>query len=455
MGFKKVKLSWLLFLGFFIFGYVLSEHGGALVSAVTDKNYENLKLFSDILYIIQKDYVDETKVNTLMEGAINGMLSTLDPHSSYMSPEVYKEMQVETEGRFGGLGIELTIRDETLTVVAPIEDTPAFQAGIKAGDQIVKIEGVSTKNMGLIDAVKKLRGKKGTKVTISIMREGFTEFKDFTLTRDIIQIKSVKFNVMNDRIGYIRVTQFQEQTTMDFQKALNELEAKIPSPLGIILDLRNNPGGLLQQAVEMSDEFLDSGLIVYTEGRLENQKMEFKAHKNETKHDYPIIVLVNAGTASGSEIVAGALQDHGRALVVGTPTFGKGSVQTIIPLDNGSGLRLTTARYFTPSGRSIQAKGIQPDIVIEEKVERLGEKGYNLRFLREKDLEHHMKNTEEGETMDEGQKESPEKESPKTETIKKEDQDLTEDLPLNRAIELLKSWEIFKGKKPTITNQMT
>jgi carboxyl-terminal processing protease len=290
-----------------------------------------------------------------------------------------------------------------------------------------------------MDAVKKLRGKKGTQVTISIMREGFTQPKDLTITRDIIQIKSVKSMVLNERIGYIRVTQFQEQTINDFRKALNEIEAKVPSLLGLILDLRNNPGGLLQQAVEMCDEFLDSGLIVYTKGRSENQKMEFKAHPGKNRHDYPLIVLVNAGTASGSEIVAGALQDHGRALILGTPTFGKGSVQTIIPLDNGSGLRLTTARYYTPKGKSIQAKGIQPDIIVEDKIESEDNKSQKFRFLREKDLEDHFKNEEGKEEREKGGE--------------KVDKEGIDDPPLKRAIELLKSWEIFKGKKSAMLNQ--
>jgi carboxyl-terminal processing protease len=435
--FKKIRFAWFLLFGFFILGYLINEHSGTLVSAVTDKNYENLKVFSDVLYIIQKDYVEETDVDKLIEGAINGMLSTLDPHSSYMPPDLYKEMQVETKGEFGGLGIELTVKDGTLTVVAPIEDTPAFRAGIKAGDQIVKIEGKSTKSMSLMDAVKKLRGKKGTRVTISIMREGLTQLKDFTITRDIIQIKSVKSKHLNERIGYIRVTQFQEHTIRDFREALREIEAKSPSISGLILDLRNNPGGLLQQAVEMCDEFLDSGLIVYTEGRSENQKLEFKAQKEKNKHDYPLIVLVNAGTASSSEIVAGALQDHGRALILGTTTFGKGSVQTIIPMDNGSGLRLTTAKYFTPNGRSIHAKGIDPDIVVEDKIESQEIKSNKVRFLREKDLERHFRNSEDKEKFSEDEKESEEK----------TDQEIIDDPPLNRAVELLKGWEIFQGEK--------
>jgi len=433
---RQLRWSWLLIFGFFIIGYMVGEHGERIVSAVTDKNYESLKLFSDVLYIIQKDYVEEPKVDKLVEGAINGMLNTLDPHSSYMPPDVYKEMQVETQGKFGGLGIEITIKDDILTVVSPIEDTPAYQAGIKAGDQIVKIGEEFTKNMTMFDAVKKLRGKEGTKVTLTIMREGFTQPKDFTLTRATIQIKSVKSKIVDERIGYIRITQFQEQTTRDFRKALAELESKVPSLQGLILDLRNNPGGLLDSAVEVSDEFIDSGLIVYTEGRSEGQRMEFKAKNNGPKHHHPMIVLVNAGSASGSEIVAGALQDYGLAVLLGTRTFGKGSVQTVIPLDNGGGLRLTTAKYFTPKGRSIHAKGIEPDVIVEDKTEAEGVSSPKVRIMREKDLENFYRNATPKEKSDD---------VPKEVTEKKQGEN-ADDPQLKRAIGILKSWEIFKGK---------
>ncbi len=432
-------------------GFLISDYTGTLVSAVTDKNYENLKVFSDVLYTIQKDYVEETEVNDLIEGAIRGMLNTLDPHSSYMPPDMYKEMQVETKGSFGGLGIELTIKDGVLTVVAPIEDTPAFRAGIKAGDQIVAIERNSTKNINIMEAVKKLRGKKGTKVTISIMREGLTAPKDITIVRDIIEIKSVKSKILDNRIGYIRVTQFQEQTTRDFVEALNVFEKEVPNPLGLILDLRNNPGGLLQQAVEVSDEFINSGLIVYTEGRTEDQKMQFKAHPDKKQRNYPIIVLVNAGTASGSEIVAGALQDHGKALILGTTTFGKGSVQTVIPLENGAGIRLTTAKYFTPKGRLIHAKGIEPDILVEEGLEHVEQNGQSVRFIREKDLEKHFEQPDASEGPLEEEGEPDEEDAVEIDGKPEASIDETQDPPLDRAIELLKSWEIFQGKTSSST----
>ena len=409
------------------------------VKARSDEIYEKLKIFSEVLSIIQKNYVEETTAEDLIYGAINGMLKTLDPHSSFMLPELYKELQVETKGSFGGIGIEITIRTGVLTIVSPIEDTPAFRAGLQAGDKIVKIEGESTREMTLFDAVKKMRGTSGTKVTISIMREGFLEPEDFTLTREIIRIKSVKHKLLEDDIGYIRLSQFQERTADEFIKALDTLE-KGDKPLkGLILDLRNNPGGLLSQAVKICDEFIYEGLIVYTQGRNEGQQMQFSAHPNKKPHNYPIIILVNGGSASGSEIVAGALQDHNRAVILGTTTFGKGSVQTIIPLDDGAGLRLTTARYYTPRGTSIQATGIVPDVIVKEKRGYRKEEKKDLKFIKEKDLEGHFE--PEGTT-----KEIPEMEEDEEE----------KDIPLARAVQLLKSWSILKeyeSKNQPVTKQ--
>lgn len=327
--------------------------------------YENLKIFTEVLSYVEANYVEEVKPEKLVYGAIRGMLRTLDPHSSFMPPDVYREMQVETEGRFGGLGIEITIRDDVLTVVSPIEGTPAFRAGIQAGDKIVKVEGETTKDMSLVDVVKKLRGPEGTSVTISILREGFTEPKDFNITRAIIQIKSVRWTTLKDDIGYIKLRSFQKNSSEEMENALQDLEEQ--NVHAVVLDLRNNPGGLLDQAIAVSDEFLAGGkLIVYTKGRLAGQNMKGFS-KNENAHvDLPLVILVNGGSASASEIVAGAMQDLKRATIIGTQSFGKGSVQTIIPLSDGSGLRLTTAKYFTPKGREINGKGITPDIVVEE-----------------------------------------------------------------------------------------
>jgi carboxyl-terminal processing protease len=341
--------------------------GGGVASKGNDTaaTYENLRLFTEVLSIVQSQYVDEVPPKDIIYNAIKGTLRGLDPHSSFLDPEMYREMQVETSGSFGGLGIEITLRDDVLTVVAPIEGTPAYRSGIQPGDRILKIEGLTTKDMQLADAVKRMRGKPGSKITITIVREGWTEPKDFLITREQIRVQSVKSNQFESGIEYIRLRQFQEQTSNDLETAL-EKYAKEGKIQGLVLDLRNNPGGLLTSAVEVTEKFLEPGkLVVYTEGRVRNQNMRFSSNSKRAFTDFPIVVLVNQGSASASEIVAGALQDWGRAVVLGTQSFGKGSVQTIIPLSDGSGLRLTTAKYFTPKGRSIHGKGITPDIVVE------------------------------------------------------------------------------------------
>jgi carboxyl-terminal processing protease len=340
--------------------------GGSAVSKGTDSGatYEQLRLFTEVLSIVQNQYVDEVPPRELIYSAIKGTLRGLDPHSSFLDPDSYREMQVETSGSFGGLGIEITLRDDILTVVAPIEGTPAHRAGLQPGDRIVKIDGLPTKDMQLADAVKRMRGKPGTRVTISVVREGWTEPHDFEITREQIRVHSVRTHDLGNGIAYIRLRQFQEQTAHDLDAALEKFSRN--GMKALILDLRNNPGGLLTSAVEVSEKFIEDGkLVVYTEGRVRNQNMRFSAHAKKPLTSVPMVVLVNQGSASASEIVAGALQDYGRAVLVGTQTFGKGSVQTIIPLSDGSGLRLTTAKYFTPKGRSIHGKGITPDIVVE------------------------------------------------------------------------------------------
>src|SRR5437867_5441593 len=341
--------------------------GGGVASKSNDPaaTYENLKLFTEVLSIVQNQYVDEVPPKDLIYSAIKGTLRGLDPHSSFLDPEMYREMQVETSGSFGGLGIEITLRDDILTVVTPIEGTPAYRAGIQPGDRIVKIEGISTKDMQLADAVKKMRGKPGSKIVIAVIREGWTEPKDFTITREQIRVQSVKSGELEPGIEYIRLRQFQEQTGNDIETAMEKYSKAKPIQ-GLVLDLRNNPGGLLTSSVEVAEKFLEPGkLVVYTEARVRNQNMRFQASGKHIYADFPIAVLVDQGSASASEIVAGALQDWGRAVVLGTQSFGKGSVQTIIPLSDGSGLRLTTAKYFTPKGRSIHGKGITPDLVVE------------------------------------------------------------------------------------------
>ena len=419
----------------FLIGVLIGSGQSQKVSALSNSMYEDLKVFTDVLSLIQKDYVEETKSKDLVNGAIKGMLETLDPHSSFMPPNMFKEMQEETKGRFEGLGIEITLREGVLTVVSPIEDTPAFKAGILAGDQILKIDGESTKNFTLMDSVKRLRGPRGTKVTITIMREGLTKPKEFTLVRDVIPVRSVRHELLEKNYGYIRLSQFQEKTDGEFEKAVKALEEESKGSLkGLVLDLRNNPGGLLDQAVKISDRFIDSGLIVSVEGRKEDQKLKFYAHPDGNLARYPLIVLVNGGSASGAEIVAGAIQDHGRGILVGTQTFGKGSVQTIIPLKDGSGLRLTTARYYTPNGRSIQAKGIVPDIVVKPLKPEEEKEVVTPKLPAEKDLERHLMDVEKGVPK--------EKEKPKKEEGKEKK---PVDNQLERALELLKSWDIFKN----------
>jgi carboxyl-terminal processing protease len=340
--------------------------GGSAVSKVTDNaaTYEQLRLFTEVLNIVQNQYVDEVPPKDLIYNAIKGTLRGLDPHSSFLDPDSYREMQVETSGSFGGLGIEITLKDDILTVVAPIDGTPAYRAGLHTGDRILKIDGLSTKDMQLADAVKRMRGKPGSKVTISVLREGWSEPKDFDIVREQIRVQSVKTVELGDGVEYLKLRQFQEQSPHDLEAALEKFAKN--GMKALILDLRNNPGGLLTAAVEVSEKFIDDGkLVVYTEGRVRNQNMRFSAHAKRGYSQMPMVVMVNQGSASASEIVAGALQDWGRATIVGTQTFGKGSVQTIIPLSDGSGLRLTTAKYFTPKGRSIHGKGITPDVVVE------------------------------------------------------------------------------------------
>ena len=371
------------------------------------------------------------------------MLSSLDPHSAYLTPELYKDLQSDTQGRFGGLGIEITVKGGILTVVSPIEDTPAAKAGIKPGDQIFKIEEEFTKDLSLVDAVKKMRGLKGTKINLTIKREGTPDLLDFTLVRDVIRVQSVRSRTLEPGYGYIRLAQFQERSDRDMQRALEKMTAEKDGIKGLVLDLRNNPGGLLTQAVRVSDMFLDSGMIVYTEGRIEAQNKILCATKG-TWLDFPVVVLVNGGSASASEIVAGALQDHQRAIVLGTKTFGKGSVQTILPLDDNSALRLTTARYFTPKGRSIQATGIVPDIIVEAAPAPDAKADERKRpSLREENLPGHLMNPQQSPATPQEQLDK-EKEKQIPSSAPTGDETIDNDTQLKRALDLLKSWEVFK-----------
>ncbi|MBF0110715.1 MAG: S41 family peptidase [Magnetococcales bacterium] len=382
------------------------------VMAVSQVTYEKLRVFSEVFRLIKLNYVEEVDEKSILYGAIQGMLKALDPHSSFLNPDNFKEMRVDTKGEFGGLGIEITQADRGIRVVSPIEDTPAFEAGMKAGDLIIKIEDESTEEMDLMDAVKKMRGKPGTALSLTVIRQGETKPLTFKITRAIIKIRSVKWRLEGDKIGYVRIIQFNEQTYPLLQEAIAELTKTAGSKLkGLVLDLRNDPGGLLDQAVQVADGFLDKGNIVYTKGRIEGKDMSFEAQAGDLIGNAPMVVLINAGSASASEIVAGALQDHHRAVIMGTRSFGKGSVQTIIPLSDGSGLRLTTAKYYTPSGRSIQAKGIDPDIVVEDL--DIGGLRKNQPNTTEADLRGHL---EDGESTKSQPKKKKKEEVPVTST---------------------------------------
>jgi carboxyl-terminal processing protease len=369
--------------------------------ALPDDTYKELQTFANVLAIVQKNYVEPVSTKELINGAITGMLGSLDPHSAYLTPDLYRDLEVETRGSFGGLGIEITIKNDVLTVVSPIEGTPAYTAGIRAGDQIIKINDDFTKGMTLTDAVKMMRGPKGSAIHLTLHREGVPELFTVAVTRDVIKIQSVKSKQLKDGYEYVRITTFQDGTSEDVTRTLDKFTKQDHGHIkGLVLDLRDNPGGLLNQAVSVADAFLDGGLVVYTQGRLDSQQQKYFAHKKGDFADYPMVVLVNGGSASASEIVAGALQDQRRAIIEGTQTFGKGSVQTILPLDDESALRLTTARYFTPNGRSIQAVGITPDMVVEPPkptlaaLELPGAEMGEDEEIHESDLLHHFKNSQ-------------------------------------------------------------
>jgi carboxyl-terminal processing protease len=427
---KKIFFLVLTLIVFFFGSYSDSN-----LSAIDRSTYKSLKTFNEVLDMVQKNYVEPVSSDKLLQGAITGMMKTLDPHSSFMTKEMYKELEVETRGSFGGIGIEITMVKDVLTVVSPIEDTPAYKAGVKAGDQIIKINGDSTKDITIMEAVKKLRGPKGTKVTITILREGMAKPEDMTINRDIIKIKSVKSRLYDDSIGYIRIASFQEHTGDDLKRNLTEIKAKAHPLKGLIIDLRNNPGGLLNQSIEVSDAFLKNGIIVTTRGRSENMDSKAEAKNDGEEPTCPIVVMVNEGTASAAEIVSGALQDNRRAIVLGKQTFGKGSVQTVIPLDDGSALRLTTAKYYTPNGRSIQAEGITPDIVVmqakQEEEQRLKESPVEHNILREKDLKGHIR--------------SPNEKNNKSGGEKKTEDALENDNQLKSAVDIIRSLNVLKN----------
>ena len=466
-GYNRNNAFWgvVFFIGFFLTAFGVTGVGisssWAQSSEAAKKDsvdtYEKLKVFSEIISLLESSYVEPIDSEELIDGAIRGMLKSLDPHTTYLNPKSYKDMRVETSGKFGGLGIEISMREGMLTVVSPIEDTPADRAGVLSGDKIIQIEEEPTLDMTLADAVNLLRGKPGEPINITIFREGFKAPKEFTIVRDIIKVRSVKHKIYNEEIGYIKIRSFSKNTGSDLDKALATIAEKGVNRL--VLDLRNNPGGLLNQAVEVADRFLDSeNLIVYTNGRNEDQNMRFTTRNQAKKYNFPMVIIVNGGSASASEIVSGALQDLGRAIVLGTQTFGKGSVQTIIPLSDGSALRLTTARYYTPSGRVIQENGIAPDILVEQplvkaekdeegkdKVKEESETKKKIRrFLREKDLKQHLKGKKDNKDGGAAAEAETEEEKKKTKELASLEEDLKKDYQLQQAVSLLTGWDIMK-----------
>jgi carboxyl-terminal processing protease len=422
-------------------------------SAGKDDLYDQLKVFSDVIELIQKDYVDEVEAKDLIQKAIQGMLQGLDPHSSLLPPDAFEDLQIDTKGKFTGIGIHITMQNGFVTVISPIEDTPAQKAGIESGDRIIKVDGTLTKD--LREAVRMMRGPKGSKVVVTILREGVKKPLDFEITRDEIPIQSVKSISLKPGFGYVRISNFTGTTTQEFEKALEKLEASEKPMKGLVLDLRNNGGGLLNQAISISDEFLDKGAIVSMKGREKKNTKVFNATPSPVQRTYPIVVLINGGTASASEIVAGALQDHKRALVLGTTTFGKGSVQTVENLRDGSGLKLTIARYYTPNGRSIQAKGIEPDITLKfKRLDAAEPTGAEDAMLKEKDLENHLEAEGEAEKTD--PKKKPEKpvEDPKGRMKDAESrvgplklETLQNDNQLMRALEILIGYDVLRQAK--------
>jgi len=372
---------------------VLSAAGFSRTAQAGDTNYQSLKLFTDVLEELEKNYVDDVDLEELIHNAIKGMVGNLDPHSSFMPPEAFDELQDDTKGEFSGIGIVITMKDSILTVVSPIEGTPAYKAGVQAGDIIIRIDGKSTKDMALWEAVNMMRGPRHKSVLITVIREDEPESIEFSLKRDMIPMESVRSGTLEPGYGYLRITNFRMSTLDDIKKNLEKLEAENNGLKGLVMDLRDNPGGLLDQAVKISDLFLEKGNIVSIKGRQEKNTQEFNAYPSDEDRKYPIVVLINGGSASASEIVAGALQDHSRALILGTTSFGKGSVQTVRPLKEGFGIKYTIARYYTPNGRSIQAKGIEPDIEVEYEILEKKEKKMSAfnRMIREKDLKNSLK----------------------------------------------------------------
>jgi carboxyl-terminal processing protease len=414
------------------------------LSASNDETYKGLKLFTDVLEIVTEKYVDEVDTNELIEKAIQGMVHSLDPHSALLPPEAYEDLRIDTKGNFTGIGIHITLRDGFVTVISPIEGTPAYKAGIQAQDRIVKVDDTPVDD--LRQAVNMMRGPKGTPVKVTILRKGEPEPLEFDLVRDIIPVKSIKAQTLKPGYGYIWITNFTGNTTEDFLDALEKLESENAPMKGLVLDLRNNGGGLLEESLRICDIFIDKGILLSIKGRGEGNAKEFPAKPSSVKRDYPIVLLINGGSASASEIVAGALQDHKRALILGTTSFGKGSVQTVESLRDGYGLKLTIARYYTPNGRSIQAKGIEPDIVVPFKpLEQSDQANGDDGFVKESDLKNHLEGVTDSQEMpEEPKKPEPRMKSPESRAIPLELENLQRDNQVMRALDILVSYDLFK-----------
>jgi carboxyl-terminal processing protease len=450
---SRKPFRWAL-VGAVVLAVAVAVLGPGVYRGMTDSRedtYEGLKIFSEVIDMVQKNYVDEVDPKKLIEDAIQGMVGSLDPHSSLLTPDAFKELQIDTQGEFTGIGIHVTMRDNLVTVISPIEGTPAYNAGIKAGDKIVKVDGTPTED--LRDAVKRMRGPKGTKVTISIIREGEPKPLDFDLVRDVIPIYSVKSIPLQPGYGYVWVTHFRENTYDDLVNALDQLEAADPPLKGLVLDLRDNPGGVLDQAIRISDLFLEKGVIMTSRGRLKRHTRTYEAHSDDAKpRRYPMVVLINGGSASASEIVAGALQDQKRALILGTTSFGKGSVQSIENLRDGYALKLTIARYYTPSGRSIQAKGVEPDIVVPHEIAKddLDERN---RRLKEKDLANHLESETKSQKPQEvpgDEQTAPDSDVPqggRSRISPLDAEQLVRDSQVRRALDILISYDIFQNRQ--------
>jgi len=434
---KQFKTALVLVFGIFL-GISASLTGNVLANKDEAKGLplDQLRNFSDIFSRIKSDYVEDVEDEVLLEHAIRGMLSGLDPHSTYLSPDEYNELRIGTSGEFGGLGIQVGMEDGFVKVISPIDDTPAYNAGLQAGDLIIRLDEKTVKGLTLNDAVKIMRGKPGTDIKLTVVREGNDKPLTFVVTRDIIKVKSVKNRMLDPGYGYIRISNFQSRTAPQLLEALNDLKEENKASLkGLVLDLRNNPGGVLNAAAEVSDLFINKGKLVYTEGRIDNSHYEYNAKPGDILDGAPVVVLINGGSASASEIVAGALQDHRRAVVMGSKSFGKGSVQTIQELRSGGAVKITTARYFTPNGRSIQGAGITPDIVLQKYTVTSAEED-SLASIKEVDLSNHISNPN---MTDEEIKKS-DKASKKA----KSDKILaTEDYQLHEALLLLKGLTIL------------